>query len=281
MPGVALALRREADDGAPWHDPAMPLAERMKLAEGKPLPRRMMAAMAQQDCGQCGYNCRDYSDAHLRQEGGRLNLCVPGGKETARMLKSFMRELERRRPLRRRPRPRRRQRSRRPQPGCSRDNPVDATFRVAPPLNKAGSEKETWHIELDLAGTRARLRGRRLASACIRTTIRRWSMRCLRRSARRRISRSADARLRETLIDGVSLSPAPDMLFQLFPIWPAETGARRPRRSPPGEDPDGDAATLDVLAALQKIRRDKTRSRSVRRSLEPLQPRRLFDLVLA
>ena len=51
------------DDDAPWHDPAMPLAERMKLAEGRPLRRRMMAAMAQQDCGQCGYNCQDYSDA--------------------------------------------------------------------------------------------------------------------------------------------------------------------------------------------------------------------------
>ena len=62
MPGVALAPAVEIDDGAPWHDPAMPLVDRMKLAEGKPLPRRMMAAMAQQDCGQCGYNCKDYSE---------------------------------------------------------------------------------------------------------------------------------------------------------------------------------------------------------------------------
>jgi len=41
----------------------MPIADRMKLAEGRPLRRKMMAAMAQQDCGQCGYNCNDYSDA--------------------------------------------------------------------------------------------------------------------------------------------------------------------------------------------------------------------------
>ena len=61
--------RREADDGAPWHDPAMPLPDRMKLAEGKPLPRRMMAAMAQQDCGQCGYNCKDYADALFAKNG--------------------------------------------------------------------------------------------------------------------------------------------------------------------------------------------------------------------
>src|SRR5215472_11340885 len=81
------------DDGAPWHDPAMPLADRMKLAEGRPLRRRMMAAMGQQDCGQCGYNCQDYSDAIFREKEKRLNLCVPGGKETARMLKALHQEI--------------------------------------------------------------------------------------------------------------------------------------------------------------------------------------------
>ena len=68
----------------------MPIAERMKLAEGRPLRRRMMAAMAQQDCGQCGYNCHDYSDAIASKSEARLNLCVPGGKETARMLKALL-----------------------------------------------------------------------------------------------------------------------------------------------------------------------------------------------
>jgi sulfite reductase (NADPH) flavoprotein alpha-component len=58
----------DGDDGeAPWHDQTLPLAERMKLAEGRPLRRRFMAAMAQQDCGQCGYNCQDYSDAISRK----------------------------------------------------------------------------------------------------------------------------------------------------------------------------------------------------------------------
>ena len=44
--GAVAPVPAEADDGAPWHDPAMPLPERMKLADGKPLPRRLMAAMA-------------------------------------------------------------------------------------------------------------------------------------------------------------------------------------------------------------------------------------------
>src|SRR4029078_13733799 len=68
------------------------LPERMKLAEGRPLRRRMMAAMAQQDCGQCGYNCEDYSNLIVAREEERLNLCVPGGKDTARMLKSLFEE---------------------------------------------------------------------------------------------------------------------------------------------------------------------------------------------
>src|SRR6266436_8474362 len=85
----------DGDDGeAPWHDQTMPIADRMKLAEGRPLRRRMMAAMAQQDCGQCGYNCNDYSDAIVSKAEPRLNLCIPGGKETARMLKALNEELE-------------------------------------------------------------------------------------------------------------------------------------------------------------------------------------------
>ena len=80
----------DGDDGeAPWHDPAMPLTERLQLAESRPLRRRMMAAMGQQDCGQCGYNCEDYANAIFLKSEERLNLCVPGGKETARMLKTL------------------------------------------------------------------------------------------------------------------------------------------------------------------------------------------------
>ena len=85
MAGVAPAPKAPPgdieDDGAPWHDQGLPMAERMKLAEGRPLQRRLMAAMAQQDCGQCGYNCQDYSNAIFHKQEERLNLCVPGGKD--------------------------------------------------------------------------------------------------------------------------------------------------------------------------------------------------------
>ena len=91
---VAKGPLDDGDDGeAPWHDQTIAIADRMKLAEGRPVRRRMMAAMAQQDCGQCGYSCEDYSNKIFLKEEERLNLCVPGGKETARMLKTLYEEL--------------------------------------------------------------------------------------------------------------------------------------------------------------------------------------------
>ena len=145
----------DGDDGeAPWHDQTMPIADRMKLADGRPLRRRMMAAMAQQDCGQCGYNCHDYSDAIATKAEDRLNLCVPGGKETARMLKTLYEELDKAPASA----PDAAATPAAPAPipigelGRSRDNPAPATFLSRRLLNKDGSEKETWHIEFDLSG---------------------------------------------------------------------------------------------------------------------------------
>ena len=145
----------DGDDGeAPWHDQTMPIADRMKLAEGRPMRRRMMAAMAQQDCGQCGYNCHDYSEAIASRAEARLNLCVPGGKETARMLKTLHEELEKAPaaspgPV---PAPAAMTPAVAVEPGRSRDNPVAATFLSRRLLNKPGSEKETWHFDFDLSG---------------------------------------------------------------------------------------------------------------------------------
>ena len=51
----ALPPTPEAEESLPWHDPALPMPDRLKLAEGKPYERVLMAAMAQLDCGACGY----------------------------------------------------------------------------------------------------------------------------------------------------------------------------------------------------------------------------------
>ena len=85
-----------------------------RYRSGRPLAPRLMSAMAQQDCGQCGYNCADYANALFLKKEERLTLCAPGGKETARMLKQLAGELRRSRRAarsrRRRRRPRRRER---------------------------------------------------------------------------------------------------------------------------------------------------------------------------
>src|SRR5947207_2652720 len=160
MPG-AKGPPDDGDDGeAPWHDQTLPMAERMKLADGRPLRRRMMAAMGQQDCGQCGYNCNDYSDAIFAKKEERLNLCVPGGKETARMLKKLYEEMDKAPPAAAAPVPvdaaapvpvDKVEKNTAGAPGCSRDNPALAAFHSRTRLNKPGSDKETWHVEYDLS----------------------------------------------------------------------------------------------------------------------------------
>lgn len=89
--GMSVASPVEAED-FPWHDPALDMAERLALAEGKPLKRRLMAATAQLDCGQCGYLCQTYTEALAEGRETSFSLCVPGEKPTMRMLKQLASE---------------------------------------------------------------------------------------------------------------------------------------------------------------------------------------------
>ncbi len=89
--GVApVAPEPEADEEQPWHDPALGLEERLALAQGKPLKLKLMAAMAQLDCGQCGYLCKTYAEAIADGAEKSLKKCVPGEKPTALKLKELM-----------------------------------------------------------------------------------------------------------------------------------------------------------------------------------------------
>ncbi|MEA2742692.1 MAG: sulfite reductase flavoprotein alpha-component [Acetobacteraceae bacterium] len=80
----------EPEEDFPWHDPAMEMDERLALAEGKPVKRQLMAAMAQLDCGQCGYLCQTYAEALAEGHETTTTLCVPGAKPTARMVKQLL-----------------------------------------------------------------------------------------------------------------------------------------------------------------------------------------------
>ena len=263
----------EDDDEAPWHDQTLSLADRMQLAEGKPLPRRMMAAMAQQDCGQCGYDCKNYSAAIFEGREARLNLCVPGGKETARTLKTLHQELG----------------DTQPEPattvpaaaatvvpdatiGVSRDNPAEGVFLSRRRLNKPGSEKETWHIEIELpeAGISYEV-GDSLGLVPTNDPL-------LVEAVLAALDAPGDfpiggRSLRDVLIDGVSLGAAPDMLFQLFSYITGGERRQKAKALAAGDDPDGDAATLDVLAAIQKFSGVRPDPEAFVEALDPLQPR--------
>jgi sulfite reductase (NADPH) flavoprotein alpha-component len=280
----------DRDDGeAPWHDPAMPLGERMQLAQSRPLRRRMMAAMGQQDCGQCGYNCEDYANAIVLKSEERLNLCVPGGKETARMLKTLYAEFGAI-PAAAKPHviapasaPAAKAQigapaiAKEPVPATaiaapSRDRPAEIAFLSRSRLNKAGSSKETWHIELDLADSEISY------SAGDSLGIAPCNHPALVDAVIAAISAPADfpiagRSLREVLSDGSSLGVAPDMLFELISYITGGERRQKAKDLARGADPDGDAATLDVLAALQKFPGIRPDPEAFIESLDPLQPR--------
>jgi len=90
--GMSAASPPAEVEDFPWHDPAMELPERMTLAEGRPLTEKLMAAMGQLDCGQCGYLCQSYAEALAEGREASTSLCVPGAKATARMVKQLLAE---------------------------------------------------------------------------------------------------------------------------------------------------------------------------------------------
>jgi sulfite reductase (NADPH) flavoprotein alpha-component len=274
---LAGPAAEDNDDDAPWHDQTLPIAERMKLAEGRPLKRRMMAAMAQQDCGQCGYNCRDYSNAIADKSEARLNLCVPGGKETARMLKSLYEEIDKAPAAK----PATPSGDVAPaptvsvvvvEPGRSRDNPADATFLGRRLLNKKGSEKETYHIDFDLSesGLDYVVGDSFGVFAENDLGLVDQVIALLGASHTTKVNGKT---LREALTTDVSLSPAPDTLFELISFITGGAQREKARALAQGEDPDGDAATLDVMAALQKFSGVRPHPEAFVEALEPLQPR--------
>jgi sulfite reductase (NADPH) flavoprotein alpha-component len=256
---------------APWHDPAMALADRMTLAQGRSLRARMMAAMGQQDCGQCGYNCQDYSGAIFLGKEERLNLCVPGGKETTRTLKALHQELGRAPPTKVEiPSAADATAAPAASPGFTRENPVEAAFHSRTRLNKPGSQKETWHIEFDLSDTALAYEvgdafgiyptnDPALVDAVIAA---------LKAPPDLPVAGRA---LRDVLLERVSLGIAGDALFTLFSYLTGGERRQKARALAAGEDPDGDAESLDVLAAMGKFVRPDPEA--FVEALEPLQPR--------
>jgi sulfite reductase (NADPH) flavoprotein alpha-component len=135
--GPAPSVQEPAED-FPWHDPMLELPERLTMAEGRPLPQRLMAAMGQLDCGQCGYMCQSYADALAEGREGSISLCVPGAKATQLALKRLLADAPALPTT--------------PQTKSAPAVPLGREVRVvsAEPLTRPGSSKDVRHVVVDL-----------------------------------------------------------------------------------------------------------------------------------
>lgn len=143
-----------ASEEFPWHDPALPLEERMELAKQAPIERKLMAAMAQLNCGSCGYECKSYAEAIATGTEKNLALCTPGGRETKQMIKLLLKDGREA-----------------GKPGSAptkkngfaaksvtsnaydRHHPFRASLLDVTQLSKHGSAKDVRHIVVDLSGS--------------------------------------------------------------------------------------------------------------------------------
>jgi sulfite reductase (NADPH) flavoprotein alpha-component len=262
----------DADGEAPWHDAAMPLAERLALAAGRPLRQKLFAAMAQQDCGQCGYLCATYAAALAAGSESKLNLCVPGGKDTSRSLKQLLATNQTPSvPVPATP-------AAAPNggagavPGSGRDRPVQAIFRSAKRISGQASGKDTRHVVLDISaaglayapgdsfGLYPSNDGALVDAVLMALDIPPEFP-------------IAEQSIRQALIEDYALGVVPDALFELIGYVTGGARRRKAKALARGEDPDGDATGLDVLAAVETLGPIRVDPEAFLECLEPLQPR--------
>jgi len=132
----------------PWHDPTLPLAERLELAQERPAEQKLMAAMAQLDCGSCGYLCHTYAAAIANGTERDLTRCTPGGGETAKTLKRLVAETPLAAKVTTAPTV-----APASSPASSSDAPVVARLVDSRRLTHEDAAKDVRHVVIDLTGT--------------------------------------------------------------------------------------------------------------------------------
>lgn len=135
-----------AEDELAWHDPTLALDERLALAAGQRREHRLMSAMAQLDCGQCGYLCESYAAAIASGAEASLGRCVPGGKATSRALKELLAETAD--PGRTKGPAAAAAPVSSPPPSGDAAEPFTIQLCQAASLHRAGAEKDTRHVVL-------------------------------------------------------------------------------------------------------------------------------------
>ena len=139
-PAQSTASPAAEDADYPWHDPALEMPERMELAAGRPLPQRLMAAMAQLDCGQCGICARHTRGPSPRAARPRLPSASPAPSRPTGCSSNCW--------------PRRRRRAPVAAPsGPARPALLPVRVLAADPLTKPGSAKDVRHVVIDLTAS--------------------------------------------------------------------------------------------------------------------------------
>lgn len=256
------------DDGDfPWHDPALEIDERMELADGRPLKRKMMAAMGQLDCGQCGYDCQTYAEAIADGSEAKLNRCVPGGKATQRMLKKLMTDAV-------------------PGDAVAESQPaadvrpasVVARFEAAGRLHPDGAEKDTRHVVIDLKNTGLTYEpGDSLGVVAMNDPV--LAGRIIEALGAEPGDQVGDGNghsrtLEEALIEDRDLRTPTEETFKLLAEHAADKDeAVKLCLLAEDEDPDGDLDDLDLLDVLERYPSARPPVKALIETLEELQPR--------
>ena len=156
--------------------------------------------------------------------------------------------------------------------GRSRDNPDEVVFRSRARLNKPGSAKETWHIAFDIedAGLDYNVGDSFGVFPSNDPALVDKILKLLQAQPDFPVEGRP---LRAVLEQRVSLGPAPDALFQLISYITSGERRQKAKALASGEDPDGDAASLDVLAAVEKFPGIHLEPEAFIEALDPLQPR--------
>ena len=173
----------------------------------------LFAAMAQQDCGQCGYLCETYSKAIADGNGDQAQPVrprrqghEPHAEAAAGGDASAGRRHRRRQGIAPTPVPARRA----AEPG-TRECPVEAIFRMAPPASTARARRRTRATSCSTSPTAASPMRPATASASIPGTTRRWPRRSAPPCACRHDFPVGGKPIRDALIEDYALGVAPDM----------------------------------------------------------------------
>jgi sulfite reductase (NADPH) flavoprotein alpha-component len=154
----------------------------------------------------------------------------------------------------------------------SRAHPATITFAGRRRLNKEESERSTYHIEFDLAESGL--------SYEVGDSLGIFPQNDPHLVDQVLAAIDADPNImiggrtvREVLIHDVSLGSPPDQLFAMISHMTGGERRKKAKALSLGEDPDSDAATFDVLAALEKFSGVRPDPEAFVEALDPLQPR--------